>query len=158
MKDFLQSALAQIQESLPEGALVDSQIRFEMSTVVQHTECGGLDVRVINRGAGISDNETQKISLAIRIPDAGGVSGEPARRYMKIVEQNRLRPLECIPVDYTSIEKIEDPALVRFRERLEMDQEELKATLAAGLQKVSGKMCDMIFEKDDPDEPVSDRQ
>jgi len=147
MKDFLHSTLAQIQESLPEGALLDNQIRFEMSTVVRHSEGGGLDVRVINHGAGISENETQKISLSIRIP--GGVQGEADQRFMRV-----LKPLECIPVDYVSIEKIEDPASVQFRERLEMRQEDLKITLASGLQKVSEKVYDMVFEKDDPEEPA----
>ncbi|HVN73023.1 MAG TPA: hypothetical protein VMT44_00335 [Methanoregula sp.] len=156
IKDFIQATLAQIGESLPEGAIVDGQIRFEMSTVVQREESGSVDVRVINLGANIAENQTQKISLAIRIPTSTELSREAEQRYMRFVEQHRLRTLDCFPVDYHSIETIEDPAQVNFRDRLEMSQEDLKNTLASGLQKVSEKVYDMVFEKDEPGETTGE--
>lgn len=66
MRDFIASTIWQIKEALPEDARISGPIGFEMSAVVQNGKSGGIELRIINFGAGITENQTQKISFSIQ--------------------------------------------------------------------------------------------
>ena len=78
IKDFIQSALFQIKEALPSDARIDGIINIELSTVVQKGKGGKFDITVVNLGAEISENQTQKLSIPVRILTETGRSVEAA--------------------------------------------------------------------------------
>jgi hypothetical protein len=78
LTDYLQSVLQQIKAALPEEAIVDGIVNFEVSTVVQHDGTGGLRIAVLNFGADTSENQIQKITIPIRILTDTGEAVEKA--------------------------------------------------------------------------------
>lgn len=78
ISEFIKSTLTQIQEGLPGGAKIDGQIRFEMSTVVQRDKGGNLGISVLNLGADVSENQTQKVTLAIKFPTNAEIAKDAA--------------------------------------------------------------------------------
>ena len=67
IKDYIESALAQIKDALPDDARVDGIINIEMSTVAQKGQGGKLNISVLNYGSDVSEHQTQKITIPIRI-------------------------------------------------------------------------------------------
>jgi hypothetical protein len=51
-----------------------------MATVVQKGKSGGLDVSILNLGADVSENQTQKVSLAIRYPTDTEIAKDAATK------------------------------------------------------------------------------
>lgn len=80
IKDFIESTLTQIKAALPDDARIDGVINIEMSTIVQKEIGGGLDIRVINLGADVSENQTQKITIPIRLLTETGLAQEAAQK------------------------------------------------------------------------------
>lgn len=78
IKDYIQSALFQIKEALPDDARVDGIINIEMSTVVQKGRGGKVDISVINYGSDASEHQTQKIMIPIRLLTDAGKAVEDA--------------------------------------------------------------------------------
>ena len=79
IKDFIQSALSQINGAIPKNARIEGVIKFEISTVVQKEKNGGIDISVINLGANISENQIQKIIIPIQILTDTAIAQNAAR-------------------------------------------------------------------------------
>jgi hypothetical protein len=78
IKDYIQSAIQQIKEALPEDARVDGIINIEMSTYLEHNKGGGIQISVLTLGTKISENQVHKISIPIRILTETGKAVEEA--------------------------------------------------------------------------------
>jgi len=82
ISDYLISTLKEIQISLPRNARIDDSIKFEITTVSQQTKGGKVNVGVLNVGAkvgvDISENQTQKVSFAIKFPTSAEFALEGA--------------------------------------------------------------------------------
>lgn len=64
--EYINTTLSQIRKGIPEGAVIDGSIRFEMATVGQKDKGGKLDISIINVGAAVSESQTQKVSFAVK--------------------------------------------------------------------------------------------
>ncbi len=80
IKEYIESALRQIKDALPEDARVDGNINIEMSTVLQKEKGGGLKINVLNLGAKVSENQIHKINIPIRILTEAGKAVEEAMK------------------------------------------------------------------------------
>jgi hypothetical protein len=78
IKDFIASALMQIKNALPDDARVDGIIKIDLTTIIQKEKGGGIDVRVLNVGTDVTESQTQKISIPIRILTDTGLAVEAA--------------------------------------------------------------------------------
>lgn len=78
IKEYIDSALKQIKDALPEDARVDGTINIEMSTVLEKEKGGGLKINVLNLGAKVSENQIHKINIPIRILTETGKAVEKA--------------------------------------------------------------------------------
>lgn len=80
IKDYVQSAIAQIKDAIPTDARIDGIINIRMTTVVQKAKGGGIDLQVLNMGTDVSANQTQEITIPIRIITETGQAVEDALR------------------------------------------------------------------------------
>jgi len=78
LKEYISSAITQIKDALPNDARVDGIVNIEMSTVLQKDKSGGLRIEVLSFGAKVSENQTQKITIPIRILTDTGKAVEEA--------------------------------------------------------------------------------
>jgi hypothetical protein len=67
IKDYVQSAIAQIKDAIPSDAKIDGIVNIRMTTVVQKTKGGGINLQVVNAGTDVGANQTQEITIPIRI-------------------------------------------------------------------------------------------
>ncbi|MCX6689124.1 MAG: hypothetical protein NTZ39_05485 [Methanoregula sp.] len=80
IRDYVQSAIAQIKDAIPLDARIDGIINIRMTTVVQKAKGGGIDLQVLNMGADVSANQTQEITIPIRILTETGQAVEDAMK------------------------------------------------------------------------------
>ncbi|PKL70309.1 MAG: hypothetical protein CVV30_02830 [Methanomicrobiales archaeon HGW-Methanomicrobiales-1] len=107
IKDFIKSALLQIKEALPNDARIDGVINIELSTVVQKGKGGKFDINVVNFGADVSENQTQKISIPIRILTETGLTVEAALKAK--AESKKTRSEADRIADEQRIEELKQP-------------------------------------------------
>ena len=65
--EFILTSIKQIQDGLPQGAIIEGSIKFDMATFVQREKNGGLDISVLNFGTNIPENQIQRVSVSIKI-------------------------------------------------------------------------------------------
>jgi hypothetical protein len=78
IKDYVQSAIEQIKDAIPDDARIDGIINIKMTTVVQKTKGGGINLQVVNAGTDVAANQTQEITIPIRILTETGQAVEDA--------------------------------------------------------------------------------
>jgi len=78
--EFIQSSIKQIQDGLPEGAIIKGPIKFDMATFVQKEKNGGLDISVLNLGTDIPENQIQRVSVSIKILSDAEIIQEAAKK------------------------------------------------------------------------------
>ena len=78
--EFIQSSIKQIQDGLPQGARIKGPIKFDMATFVQKEKNGGLDISVLNFGTNVSENQTQRVSVSIKILSDAEIIHEAAKK------------------------------------------------------------------------------
>ena len=86
--DFIQSSIKQIQEGLPPGAIIGDSITFDMATFVQRDKNGGLDISVLNLGTNIPENQTQRVSVTIKIRSDAEIVHDAAKKAKAQKKQN----------------------------------------------------------------------
>ena len=98
IKDYITFTLDEIQNSLKDNAVIDGSVKFEKTTVSERRKGGKINVGVLNVGAGIgkdiSENQTQKVSFAIKFPtdaEIASLEAEKAKAEVTIVHSNKLR-------------------------------------------------------------------
>ncbi len=91
IKDFIQSAIMQIKESLPNDARIDGIINMKITTIVQRGKGGGIDLKVLEWGADASTSQTQELIIPIRILTDTGLTLEKA---MKAEFESRIAKAE----------------------------------------------------------------
>jgi len=67
-----------------------------LSTVVQKGKGGKFDITVVNLGAEISENQTQKLSIPIRILTETGLSVEAALKAKQNLKNVNLKQRELL--------------------------------------------------------------
>jgi hypothetical protein len=78
--EFIQSSIKQIQDGLPQGAIIEGSIKFDMATFVQREKNGGLDISVLNLGTNIPENQTQRVSVSIKILSDADIIQEATKK------------------------------------------------------------------------------
>lgn len=78
--EFIQSSIKQIQDGLPQGAIIEGSIKFDMATFVQREKNGGLYIGVLNLGTTIPENQTQRVSVSIKILSDADIIQEAAKK------------------------------------------------------------------------------
>jgi hypothetical protein len=78
--EFIQSSIKQIQDGLPQGAIIKGPIKFDIATFVQKEKNGALDISVLNFGTNIPENQTQRVSVSIKILSDAKISQEAAKK------------------------------------------------------------------------------
>lgn len=78
IKEYIQSTLKQIKDALPDDARVDGIINIEISTIMERNKGGGIQISVLTVGAKVSENQTHKITIPIRILTETGLAVEAA--------------------------------------------------------------------------------
>jgi len=80
IKEYISSTLKQIKDSLPEDARADGIVNIEISTITQKNKEGGVDIKVVNFGADVSQQQIHKITIPIRILTETGKMIEEANK------------------------------------------------------------------------------
>lgn len=80
IKDYVQSAIVQIKEAIPDDARIDGIINIRMTTVIQKNKGGGINLQVVNAGTDVAANQTQEITIPIRILTETGQAVEEAMK------------------------------------------------------------------------------
>jgi hypothetical protein len=78
--EFIQSTIKQIQDGLLQGAIIEGSIKFDMATFVQREKNGGLDISVLNLGTNIPENQTQRVSVSIKILSDADIIHEATKK------------------------------------------------------------------------------
>ena len=78
--EFILTSIKQIQDGLPQGAIIEGSIKFDMATFVQREKNGGLDISVLNFGTNVSGNQTQRVSVSIKILSDADIIHEAAKK------------------------------------------------------------------------------
>jgi len=66
LEEYVNTTIAQIEKGIPNHAILDGSIRFEMATVGQKDKSGKLSISVLNIGAGASESQIQKVSFSVK--------------------------------------------------------------------------------------------
>jgi len=109
IKDFIQSALTQIKESLPDDARIDGIINMKITTIVQREKGGGIDLKVLDWGADASTSQTQEITIPIRILTDTGMmlektmKAEFESRIAKAETEKKLEELKASKIGVPSV-------------------------------------------------------
>jgi hypothetical protein len=110
IKDYIQSAVAQIKEAMPADARIDGIINIKLSTVFQKGKDGTIDLKVLNVGADVSEKQTQEITIPIRILTDTGLAVEEAlkaeaeSRTAKAVTDKKLEELKRAAIGTQSVQ------------------------------------------------------
>jgi hypothetical protein len=80
IKEFIDSALTQIQDATSKNAMVNGSIIFEMSTYIQKDNSGKIDIKVLNIGQDVSSHQIQKITIPVKILTESEKAVEAAKK------------------------------------------------------------------------------
>ena len=80
IKDYIESAIAQIKSSLPADARVEGTVDIEISTFLEKGKDGGFNIKVLNLGAKVSESQIHRITVPIKIVTETDLIKEEAER------------------------------------------------------------------------------